>query len=94
MVYACQALYQDYFNLPLATGNPNTNETLDDSLVGRYKGGMYLQIPHAAKRLGCSRQWVYVLLGRGVINAATILGRKAVVEDDHFKALEKARKHD
>ena len=55
---------------------------------------MYLQIKQTAERLGCSRQWVHTLINRGSLNTAHIVGRRVVVEDDQFKALEKARKRE
>ncbi len=53
---------------------------------------MYLQITQAAKLLRFSRQWVYTLIDRDEINVVELAGFRFVLQDDKFKALQRARK--
>lgn len=47
----------------------------------------YLTITEAAKRKGCTRRVIYGYIERGLLNTQTVLGKRAVVNDEHFQAL-------
>lgn len=52
---------------------------------------MYLQIRSAAKALNMSRQWLHHLIKLGTIGTSEIDGRRFVLEDERFKAIQRER---
>ncbi len=57
-----------------------------------YNAGMYLQVNEAATALKVSRQWVHHLVTTNKLTTATLYGKRLIVMDDRFKAVQKARK--
>ena len=53
---------------------------------------MYMQIKDAATRLGFSRQWTHVLIDQGKLNTTILAGRRVVIADKAFQAMEKGRR--
>jgi len=51
----------------------------------------WVTVKEAAKMLGVSRAWVYVLLERGVFRSVSVLGRRLLLRED-VAALQKERK--
>ena len=52
---------------------------------------MYLQVKQAAVLLGVSRQSVHTWINRKRLATVEIAGRRLVVQDGQFKALQKGR---
>ena len=52
---------------------------------------MYLQMTEAAKELGCSRQWVYTLIGKGELRTTKIAGHTVIIKDDQFRTIKTRR---
>ena len=52
---------------------------------------MYLNPKQAADALNMSRQWLYQLINRGEVGTTEIAGRRFVLEDDRFKAIQRER---
>ena len=52
---------------------------------------MYLNPKQAADALRMSRQWLYQLINRGEIGTTEIAGRRFVIEDERFKAIQHQR---
>ena len=50
-----------------------------------------MQIQQAAAILKISRQWVWELINRGEINTSEIAGRRFVLRDKQFRAIERQR---
>jgi len=48
---------------------------------------VYLQITEAAKRLGVSRTWAYVLIKKGKLQTTTVGGCRFVIDNKDFKDL-------
>ncbi len=61
---------------------------LDSTLRYPQNRGMYLQITQAAKLLNVSRQSVHTWINRGQIGTTLIAGRRLVLQDERFKALQ------
>jgi excisionase family DNA binding protein len=55
-------------------------------------GFMYIMVKEAAARLKISRQWVNTLIKKGKIATTILAGRRVVIADKAFQALEKARR--
>ena len=53
---------------------------------------MYMQISQAAKILNMSRQWLHELILRGEITTEEVAGRRLIVDDRLFKAIQRERK--
>jgi excisionase family DNA binding protein len=53
---------------------------------------MYLTVTDAAKRLKVSRQWATTLINQGKISTAILAGRRVVIADKAFLALERGRR--
>lgn len=53
---------------------------------------MYLTVTDAAKRLKVSRQWATTLINQGKISIAILAGRRVVIADKAFLALERGRR--
>jgi excisionase family DNA binding protein len=53
---------------------------------------MYIMVKEAAARLKISRQWVNTLINKGKIATTILAGRRVVIADKAFQALEKARR--
>ena len=53
---------------------------------------MYMQIKDAAAKLGFSRQWTHVLIDQGKLNTTMLAGRRVVIADKAFQALERGRR--
>ena len=53
---------------------------------------MYMQIKDAATRLGFSRQWTHVLIDQGKLNTTLLAGRRVVIADKAFQAMERGRR--
>ena len=53
---------------------------------------MYLNLKQAAKILGVSRQWVHVLLEQKKLNTVEIAGRRVIIHDQLFRAMDRARR--
>ena len=54
---------------------------------------MYVQITEAAKRLGVSRTWAYVLIKKGKLQTTTVGGCRFVIDNKDFKDLCKKQKN-
>lgn len=52
---------------------------------------MYLNPQQAADALKMSRQWLYELIRRGEVATTEIAGRRVVIEDAQFKAIQRER---
>jgi len=52
---------------------------------------MYLNPKQAAVLLNMSRQWLYELINRGEIGTTEIAGRRVVLDDERFKAIQRYR---
>jgi excisionase family DNA binding protein len=59
---------------------------------GQLGGFVYIMVKEAAARLKVSRQWVNTLINNGKISTAILAGRRVVIADKAFIALEKARR--
>jgi excisionase family DNA binding protein len=53
---------------------------------------MYIMVKEAAARLKVSRQWVNTLINNGKISTAILAGRRVVIADKSFLALERGRR--
>jgi len=53
---------------------------------------MYLTVTDAAKRLKVSRQWTTTLINQGKIATTILAGRRVVIADKAFQAMEKGRR--
>ena len=53
---------------------------------------MYIMVKEAAARLKVSRQWVNTLINNGKISTAILAGRRVVIADKAFLALERGRR--
>ena len=53
---------------------------------------MYLTVTDAAKRLKVSRQWATTLINQGKIATTILAGRRVVIADKAFSALERGRR--
>ena len=53
---------------------------------------MYIMVKDAAARLKVSRQWVNTLINNGKISTAILAGRRVVIADKVFIALERGRR--
>ena len=53
---------------------------------------MYLTVTDAAKRLKVSRQWATTLINQGKIATTILVGRRVVIADKAFAALERGRR--
>ena len=53
---------------------------------------MYLTVTDAAKRLKVSRQWATTLINQGKIATTILAGRRVVIADKAFQAMEKGRR--
>ena len=53
---------------------------------------MYMQIKDAAAKLGFSRQWTHVLIDQGKLNTTVLAGRRVVIADKAFLAMERERR--
>jgi excisionase family DNA binding protein len=57
------------------------------------KGGyVYIMIKEAANRLNVSRQWVNTLINQGKVTTRMVVGRRVIVADRLFLALERGRR--
>ena len=52
---------------------------------------MYIMVKEAAARLKVSRQWVNTLINNGKISTAILAGRRVVIADKAFLAMERGR---
>jgi len=52
---------------------------------------MYIMVKEAAARLKVSRQWVNTLINNEKINTAILAGRRVVIADKAFLAMERGR---
>jgi len=53
---------------------------------------MYIMVKDAAARLKVSRQWVNTLINNGKISTAILAGRRVVIADKAFLAMERGRR--
>ena len=53
---------------------------------------MYLTVTDAAKRLKVSRQWTTTLINQGKIATTILAGRRVVIADKAFQAMERGRR--
>ena len=53
---------------------------------------MYIMIKEAANRLNVSRQWVNTLINQGKVTTKMVVGRRVIVADRAFLALERGRR--
>ena len=53
---------------------------------------MYIMIKEAATRLNVSRQWVNTLINQGKVTTKMVVGRRVIVADRLFLAMEKERR--
>lgn len=53
---------------------------------------MYLSIKQAAKLLRASRQSVHSWINAGKLSTTVIAGRRCIIEDELFKAIQESRK--
>ena len=53
---------------------------------------MYIMVKEAAARLKVSRQWVNTLINNGKISTVILAGRRVVIADKAFLALERGRR--
>lgn len=53
---------------------------------------MYIMVKEAATRLNVSRQWVNTLINQGKVNTKLVVGRRVIVADRLFLALERGRR--
>ena len=53
---------------------------------------MYIMVKEAATRLNVSRQWVNTLINQGKVNTKVVVGRRVIVVDRLFLALERGRR--
>ena len=53
---------------------------------------MYIMVKDAAARLKVSRQWVNTLINNGKISTTVLAGRRVVISDKAFIALERGRR--
>lgn len=51
-----------------------------------------MTIKEAHTALEVSRQWLHYLVKSGKITATTIYGKRLIIKDERFKAMQKARK--
>jgi len=59
---------------------------------GQLGGFMYIMVKDAAARLKVSRQWINTLINNGKISTAILAGRRVVIADKAFQAMEKGRR--
>jgi hypothetical protein len=59
---------------------------------GQLGGFVYIMVKDAAARLKVSRQWVNTLINNGKISTAILAGRRVVIADKAFIALERGRR--
>ena len=52
---------------------------------------MYLNPKQAADALNMSRQWLYHLINLGEIGTSEIAGKRFILEDARFKAIQRER---
>lgn len=52
---------------------------------------MYLQVKQAATLLGVSRQSIHAWINSGKLGTSVLAGRRLVLQDDRFKALQTKR---
>jgi hypothetical protein len=55
-------------------------------------GSVYIMIKEAATRLNVSRQWVNTLINQGKVTTKVVVGRRVIVADRLFLALERGRR--
>jgi excisionase family DNA binding protein len=55
-------------------------------------GSVYIMIKEAANRLKVSRQWVNTLINQGKVTTKMVVGRRVIVADRAFLALERGRR--
>ena len=53
---------------------------------------MYIMVKEAANRLNVSRQWVNTLINQGKVTTKMVVGRRVIVADRAFLALERGRR--
>jgi len=53
---------------------------------------VYIMIKEAANRLNVSRQWVNTLINQGKVTTKMVVGRRVIVADRTFLALERGRR--
>ena len=53
---------------------------------------MYIMVKEAATRLKVSRQWVNTLINHGKVTTKMVVGRRVIVADRLFLALERGRR--
>jgi excisionase family DNA binding protein len=53
---------------------------------------MYIMVKEAANRLNVSRQWVNTLINQGKVTTKMVVGRRVIVVDRLFLALERGRR--
>ena len=59
---------------------------------GQLGGFVYIMIKEAATRLNVSRQWVNTLINQGKVTTKMVVGRRVIVADRLFLALERGRR--
>jgi hypothetical protein len=59
---------------------------------GQLGGFMYIMVKDAAARLKVSRQWINTLINNGKIATTILAGRRVVIADKAFQAMEKGRR--
>ena len=59
---------------------------------GQQRDVMYIMVKEAATRLNVSRQWVNTLINQGKVTTKVVVGRRVIVVNRLFLALERGRR--